>query len=236
MTLGTGGTVQVDGTLRLWGGGTINLVGGTLRFNTLAANGGKVVFSAGTVRVDSNFNANAAALDALLGPGHTIGFGRKIETPNNTMNLQTNLTVSGGAIAGNTLSLSTDVVARFDSDGSATFTAGITNPAGARIYVTDATVGAGTTFTNGGEVHLAGNTATVNAAAVNNTGLIDGSGRVNSVVTNNAAGQIRVAAGQRLEIVAAAGTNINNGLIDVNGGTIEFGRSVTNSNANPSTA
>ena len=105
----------------------------------------------------------------------------------------------------------------------------------ARIYVTDATVGAGTTFTNGGELHLAGSTATVNGTGLTNSGLVEGSGRINSVVTNNIAGQIRVAAGQRLEVLGAAGTNVNNGLVDVDGGAIEFGRSIINSNANPST-
>jgi T5SS/PEP-CTERM-associated repeat protein len=235
MTIGTGGLVSTGGALRLWGGGTINLVGGTLRFNTLSPNGGKVVFSGGTVQVQSNFNADAASLDALLGPGHTVAFGRKIETPSNNMTLQTNLNVSGGSIAGGTLSLVAGAVARFDTSGTATFTAAISNPAGARIYVTDANVSAGTTLTNGGELHLAGSTATVNAAAVTNNGLIDGSGRVNSVVTNNSAGQIRVAAGERLEVLAAAGTNVNNGLVDVNGGAIEFSRSVTNSSVNPST-
>ncbi len=234
VTIGPGGTLTAGNTLRLWGGGTINLVGGTLRFNSLAANGGKAVFNSGTVQVLSAFNANAAALDALLGPTHTLGVGRKIETLGNTMNLQSNLTATGGAIAGNFLSVSADVIARFEGAATGIFSNGIANPLGARMYVTDSTVAAGTTFTNGGELHLAGSTATVNATSITNTGLVDGSGRVNSVVTNNSAGQIRVAAGQRLEILGASGTSINNGLIDVDGGAIEFGRSITNSSVSPS--
>ena len=54
-------------------------------------------------------------------------------------------------------------------------------------------------------------------------------------MNNNTAGQIRVAAGQRLEILGSSGSNVNNGLVDVDGGSIEFGRSITNSNASPST-
>ena len=185
VTLGPGGTVTVGGTLRLWGGGGISLQGGTLRFNNLAANGGSTVFSAGTVEVTSNFNANAAALAALLGPTHSLGVGRKINTLNNTMNLQSNLTVSGGAIAGNVLTLNSDVVARFDTGGTATFIGGITNPSGARMFVTDSTVAAGTTYANSGELHLSGSTATVNAIAFTNNGLVEGAGRINSVVTNN---------------------------------------------------
>jgi T5SS/PEP-CTERM-associated repeat protein len=234
VTLGPGGTVTANGTLRLWGGGSINIAGGTLRFNTLAANGGKTSFSSGTVQVLTDFNANAAALDALLGPAHTLGVGRTIETPDKTMNLQSNLTVSGGAVAGNVLALTANIVARFDGGGTGTFNGGITNPAGARIYVTDATVGAGTTFSNGGELHLADSTATVNGTGLSNSGLVEGSGRINSTVTNNAAGQVRVAAGQRLEVLGASGTNVNNGLVDVDGGAIEFGRAVINSNVSPS--
>jgi T5SS/PEP-CTERM-associated repeat protein len=233
ITLGPGGTIAAGGTLRLWDGGTINLLGGTLRFTNLAANGGKAVFTSGTVQTLSNFNANAAALDALLGPTHELGTARKIDTQTNTLNLQSNITVSGGTLAGNLLSISSNVVAQFAAGGTATFSGGITNPAGARTYVTDASVAAGTTFTNGGEVHLAGATATINATNFSNTGLVEGSGRINSALNNNAAGQIRVAAGQRLEILGAVG-HVNNGLIDVDGGTIEFGSALTNSNVNPS--
>ena len=234
VTLGPGGMVTVGGTLRLWGGGSINMSGGTLRFNSLAANGGDANFASGTIQVSSNFNANAAALDALLGPTHSLGAGRRVDTLTNTMNLQSNLTVAGGTLAGNLLSTNADVIARFDAGGTGIFVNGITNSAGARLYVTDASVSAGTTFTNSGELHLAGSTATVSATALTNSGLVEGSGRINSVVTNNSAGQIRVATGQRLEILGAAGTNVNNGLVDVDRGSIEFGRSLTNSSVSPS--
>ena len=80
-----------------------------------------------------------------------------------------------------------------------------------------------------------GTAATINAATFTNTGLVTGSGRINNVITNGSAGQIRVAAGQRLEVLGSAGTSANNGLIDVDGGTIEFGRSLTNSTVSPST-
>lgn len=234
MTVGPGGTVAVGGTLRLWSGGTLNMAGGTLRFNALAANGGGAVFSAGTIQVTSTFNASSAVLDALLGPTHAMGAGRSIDTLTNAFNLQSDLSLVGGSVAGNTLSTSANVITRLESGSSGTFTNGISNPVGARIYVTDSTLSAGTTFTNNGELHLAGQTATVNATGIANSGLIDGSGRVNSVVTNNAAGQIRVAAGKRLEILGTSGTNTNNGLVDVDGGEIEFSRSITNSTSSPS--
>lgn len=235
ITLGPGGIVSSQGTLRLWSGGTINLVGGTLQFGSLAANGGKMNFNSGTVRALTSLNASAAVLDAMLGPTHVLGPGRRIETaPGLAMNLQSNLSAVGGAIGGGSLALNSDVVARFESGANATFTSGITNPAGARIYATDSTVSAGTTFANNGELHLAGSTATINGTAFNNSGLVEGSGRVNMVITNNTAGQVRVGAGQRMEILGSTGNSVNNGLVDVDGGEIEFGRQVTNSNVSPS--
>ncbi|MGD9635224.1 MAG: beta strand repeat-containing protein [Pirellulales bacterium] len=235
ITIGPGGTVNSGGTLKLWGGGSIVMSGGTMRFSTLEANGGKFTFNSGTIEVQQNFVANDAALDAIVGSTRVLGFGRKIDTLANTFNLQSDLSVTGGATAGNVLLVNSGVVARFESAGTGTFAAGVTNPAGARIFVTDGTLSAGTTFANGGELHLAGAVATVNAAAMSNSGLVEGSGRINSPITNNSPGQIRVQSGQRLEILGASGTTINNGLVDVDGGTIEFGRPVTNSSASPST-
>lgn len=235
VTVGPGGTVAVGGSLRLWGGGSITLSGGTIRFSNLDAQGGRFTFNSGTVQVQQTFNASDAALDAILGSTRVLGFGRTIDTMTNAFNLQSNLNVTGGAISGSTLALSSGVVARVESAGVATFSAGITNPVGARIYVTEGTLGAGAVFANGGELHLSGATATVNGTGLTNTGLVSGSGRINSPITNGVAGQIRVQSGQRLEVLGAAGAHVNNGLVDVDGGTIEFGRAVTNSNASPST-
>ncbi|MEX2093483.1 MAG: dockerin type I domain-containing protein [Pirellulales bacterium] len=234
VSIGPSGTIIASGTLRLWDGGKITLGGGTLRFNTLAANGGTVEFNSGTIQTSSTLNATAPILDALLGATHILGTGRKIDTQGSTMNLQSELNISGGAISGNTLAVNSGVILRVVSAGSAAFNS-IMNPAGARMYVADSTVSSATSLTNGGELHLSGSAATVDATSLTNTGLVDGSGRINSVVTNNSAGQIRVAAGQRLEVLGFAGSNTNNGLDHVDGGTIEFGRSLTNSSVSPST-
>lgn len=233
ITLGPKGTLTAGAVLRLWDGGTINISGGTLRFNQLAANGGKVVFNSGAVQVNGNFAANTPALDALLGPTHTLGAGRKIDTLTNSFNLQSDITVAGGTIAGNAFAMN-QVVARFESGAKAEFTGSFSIVTGGRVFVTDSAVSANG-LSNNGELQLAGSTATVTAPTVNNFGLIAGAGRLNGVITNNAAGQVRVAAGQQMEILGASGTNVNNGLIDVDGGAIEFGRLVTNSSANPST-
>jgi hypothetical protein len=208
--------------------------GGTLIFNTITANGGRFNFASGTVQASTNLAANAAVLNTILGTTHELGTGRRLDVPGNALNLQSDITVNGGTLAGGSLSIATGVNARVSSGGNLTFTGGIANPGGARMFVTDSTASAGTTFTNGGELTLAGTSATINATGFTNTGLVTGTGRINNVLTNATAGQIRVMAGQRLEILGSASSNNNDGLIDVDGGTIEFGRPLVNSTASPS--
>ncbi len=234
LTLGNSGTIVVGDRLRLWNGALVNMNGGTLVFNTIAANGGRFNFVSGTVQASSSLTANAAILNAILGTTHELGTGRQLDVPGNALNLQSDITVNGGTLSGGSLAIATGVNTRVSSGGNATFTGAITNPAGARMFVTDANVTAGTSFTNSGELTFDGTSATVNAASFTNTGLVTGSGRINVVITNGSAGQLRVAAGQRLEILGNSSFSANNGLIDVDGGTIEFARSLTNSTASPS--
>ena len=93
ITLGPGGTVTAQGTLRLWGGGTINIAAARSNSTPSPPTEARQSFLPAPSKSLPSFNANDAALDALIGPAHTLGLGRKIETPNNTMNLQSNLTV-----------------------------------------------------------------------------------------------------------------------------------------------
>jgi T5SS/PEP-CTERM-associated repeat protein len=233
ITLGPGGTVTAGGALRLWSGASVTVSGGTLKFTNLDTKGGRLTFNSGTVQTLGAFNGNSATLDAIVGSTRVLGFGRKIDSQSNAFNLQSDLNITGGAVSGSVLTVSPGVVARFEAAGTGTFTS-VTNPSGARIYVSDATLSASATFTNSGEVHLSGEAATISGGSFTNTGLLSGNGRVNAPITNNTAGQVRVTAGRRLEILGASGTNVNNGLIDVDGGTIEFSRVVTNSSSNPS--
>ncbi|MEX0642441.1 MAG: hypothetical protein WD468_07055 [Pirellulales bacterium] len=235
MTLGNGGAIVVGDRLRLWNGALVNMNGGTLTFNTIAPNGGRFNFTSGTVQASANLTANAAVLDMILGTTHELGTGRRLDVPGNSLNLQSDITVNGGTIAGGTLSIGTNLNMRVLNGGNATFTSGIGNPNGGRLFVTDATVSAGTTFSNSGELNLSGSSATVNATGFTNVGLVTGSGRINSVITISNIGQVRVTTGQRLQVLGSAGTTNNDGLIDIDGGTIEFGRAVTNSTVSPST-
>lgn len=236
VTAGISGTITAGGALRLWNGATINMSGGTVNFNTLVANGGRVNFSSGTLRANANFAANVATMDAILGPTHSLGAGRRIDVPANTLILSSDLSVDGGTVTGNVLSVAANVLTTIQAGGRFAANTGIVNSAGARMFVTDASVDAGPAmFNNSGELHLGGTSATVTALNVANAGLITGNGRLNSVVTDTTAGSVRVGAGERLQILGASGTNLNDGLIDVDGGEIEFGRAVTNSTVSPST-
>jgi T5SS/PEP-CTERM-associated repeat protein len=234
LTVSKSGTVNVGNRLRLWNSALVNMNGGTLIFKTIAPNGGSFNFVSGTVQASANLTANAAVLNTILGTTHQLGTGQRLDVPGNQVNLQSDITVNGGTLSGGILAISSGVNMRVSQAGSATFSDGITNPSGARLFVTDATVTAGTTITNGGELTLSGTSATVNASGVSNSGLITGTGRINHVVANSTVGQIRVTAGQRLEILGGSSSNTNDGLIDVDSGTIEFGRAVINSTSNPS--
>ena len=108
ITLGPSGTFATASVLRLWSGGTVTLNGGTMRFGGLASNGGRFVFNSGTIEVTANFPADATALTTILGPTRVLGTGRRIDTLTSSFNLQSDLTVSGGVIAGNSLAVTTE--------------------------------------------------------------------------------------------------------------------------------
>ncbi len=234
VNIGTGAAVIVSDELRLWPGASVNVDGGTLQFTDLHAVGGKIQFNSGTISLLANLSADQAKLDAILGTAHSLGVGGTLALNGNTLTLSSNLTVDGGAVTGNSLSINAPTIMMVQNGGTVSFKYGVTNPTGARTFISDATVGAGTTLVNGGQFFLSGLTATVDGLSLNNTGLVAGNGRINNSLDNAVAGQVRVATGERLELTAAA--NSNNGLIDVNGGELEIASgTLTNSTVAPST-
>ena len=83
------------------------------------------------------------------------------------------------------------------------------------------------TFQNGGEIVLGGLSGTVAAdTSVSNSGLIHGSGRIDSQLINNTSGQIRIESGQRIEVTGTG--SINNGRIDLVGGTFDCPNQIIN--------
>lgn len=57
---------------------------------------------------------------------------------------------------------------------------------------------------------------------LSNNGVITGSGRINAVISNAAAGQVRVNDGSRLVVAHATGTSVNSGRFDLLSGELEW--------------
>ena len=83
---------------------------------------------------------------------------------------------------------------------------------------------------NNGEIVIDGVSATLQSPAVNNSGLLRGRGRVDARLNNQATGEVRAATGETLQFVDP-GSSVNNGRINLLGGTIEFTQSALNNNA-----
>lgn len=231
---GGSGTVNIEtgawastgmaGTLRLWAGGQVNVNGGTLYYNALASYGGKVNFNSGRITGLNNISADATTLTTLLGPAHELGIGRTIAC-NSTMTLSSAIDVNGGSLVGTSLSLGSGGSAEIRGGGSVAFS-GVTTAAGSRVFLSDGLLSPGSTLTNGGEISLSGPRATIGTGTLTNNGKLGGTGLVQSKLTNNAAGEVRVAAGERL-IFSGTG-NVNSGKLEVLGGELEFTQGLTN--------
>jgi hypothetical protein len=81
----------------------------------------------------------------------------------------------------------------------------------------------------GGEIDMGSTTSTVvNAASIQNSGLIDGSGRINATVANLSGGQLSIALNQTMTITGTGSTNASGGLINLAGGTLHFTHTLNN--------
>jgi hypothetical protein len=82
------------------------------------------------------------------------------------------------------------------------------------------------TINSGGQLALTAVSALCGASPISNSGLINGTGRITSAVTNNAGGIIRADAADHLTLTSFL--NVNSGTIQLLGGAIEFTRPLTN--------
>jgi hypothetical protein len=252
LALGTGGatTLNATGTINIGAGtadlraltivgGTINLSGGKLAFTSLSVNGGSINFNSGRIEQTGNLTADDALLTTLLGPTHVLTSGRTLAAGGGTANLSSRLELNGGRLEENTLNVANSgpnaTVLRIRGGGVAQFTAGAVLAAGSNTIVEDgSSLVAGGPITQASELQLLG-TGRVAASALVNSGLVAGSGRIDANLQNQSAGQLRIAAAQRVLVNGA--NHLNNGLIEVAGGELEIGTGAfVNGNANPATA
>ncbi len=135
----------------------------------------------------------------------------------------------GGAL---TLFTMATVAGQMSLDGGVTLTGPIfTISSGGLLTTGSTTITLTGNFTNasGGELDMGSPTATViNASSIQNSGLIDGSGRINATVANLSGGQLSVALNQTLTITGTGSTNASGALINLAGGTLHFTHTLTN--------
>lgn len=255
-TLNVTGTVFA-GRVSLYGPGTINLNGGLLWIDSFDPQGGTFNFNSGTVLLRSDWNANYAQVNTILGGSRQLRGGQLIEVQGTTT-LQSYMELNGGILrtsqlnGGFNLNWKSGQLQLTDSDfivggGSSTLDSTLTLGPSQQLAVSfqrsiivasdgllqlsggQASVG---TVINEGEIVLSGITSRLGLSGTDyslyNTGNISGSGRILSNLNNNTNGRIIVDAGQRLIFAGERNTNGTNGTIELSGGTIEFTRSLTN--------
>ena len=216
----TGGTNTVTNDLYLGseatGDGTYELSGGTLTV------GGQIeVGYAGTGRFECN-GGTVSAGGMALGSQGTLAMGYDFNVAD----------LGAGHLPGTAVPLSGLDVGTLEVTKAATATQGASLTLGALVvkpgslYLLDEGVLTVPSVLNEGEVLLGSLTCRVSGGTVTNQGVLRGTGRIVSVLTNEATGEVRVASGERLVLTGAGNTNA--GKMEAIGGEIEFTQDLTN--------
>jgi hypothetical protein len=206
-TLNSSMGLNVGSTVTVNSGGTFTQAGGSLATATLTVPGAfnyqSGSFTAGAIIVTSG-----GIFNAILGGSLTISDAVSVAGSGAQMNL----------------------------DGGATLTvpSGLSVNTGGLLDVGHATVvanGSNIAVQNGGEIQLANTTTSILQVSgfLQNSGLVDGSGRIVGTLQNNSTGQLSVADSQSLTITGASNTNA--GMIQLSGGSLHFNQLLTNGKA-----
>jgi T5SS/PEP-CTERM-associated repeat protein len=213
------GSLVTAGTLSTLG--VINIDGGALSFGTFLFgsqsevnfNSGQLSFTAATTTL------NDATLGLLLGADHILG-GRQALFAD-TLILNAPLIVDGGMIEVDS-SFTNASALRIDNGSVIGFT---NNSAAIATMSNFGQVQGG--INNSGTIQLQNNLVPLGfSSTIQNNGVLRGTGLVGIPLSNNAAGQVQVIPGNRIEFQAA--TNTNSGLISVTGGEVAFTGALTN--------
>jgi T5SS/PEP-CTERM-associated repeat protein len=227
LNIGTGATMNLNGTTNLRTNAKVNVSGGTLNLSTVSiATGTTFNWTAGTINFATAPTITASVLNTLLAGTNTLGANRTLSATAGTLSLTTPLILTGGQISAPTLS----VAANMDISGFSTVTA--TNTlllqSGTTIQLGNfSTLNATTSITNNGStLALQGPLARVTGPFANFAGFVTGTGRFTSGMNNGANGFILVNTGY--QIIIDAGTPTNAGTIELAGGTIQYSGTLTN--------
>jgi T5SS/PEP-CTERM-associated repeat protein/autotransporter-associated beta strand protein len=247
---GGGLTATGSSSVALYPGGTLDIAGGAVTASVVAALGGRITWSSGSLTLNAlNLDATTFGTPLALGAAQTLTVNNGLSVPAGQA-----LTLAGGSVTAG--SLAGPGVYNLQS-GSLTATnsnlvIGSAGPLGSTV-----TVGSGLSLTaanmnmitvnsdglllftggnakgnsgtfNSGEIQFASPASTLSGGTLANSGRIDGTGRISAALNNNANGVITVDAGQRLVFSGSPNTNFLNGTISLTGGTVEFAGSLTN--------
>jgi T5SS/PEP-CTERM-associated repeat protein len=227
LNIGTGATVNLNGTTNLRPRAVVNLTGGTLNLNTInATTGAAFNWSAGTVNVATGPTITTNLLDFFLAGTQTLGANRTLSATAGTITLNSTLNVTGGRIAAPIIALN----ANLDLTGFGAIAASntISIAVGKRIQVGNFSTLSATTGTtnNGGTLVLNGPFANVAGAMTNTAGYITGTGRFTGGLNNGATGIVRVESGDHLIVDQPAPSNA--GAIELADGAIEYSGALSN--------
>ncbi|MEX0886746.1 MAG: PEP-CTERM sorting domain-containing protein [Phycisphaeraceae bacterium] len=230
LTIGPGGTVFIDDTLKLWEHATVNIHGGTLRFDIYDREPAAVVnYLAGTIQLAGDRAVGLdTAIDAFFGPAPVLPTHKGLAVEGvATLILPVTLdggTFSvGGLVNGQLLDFQGGTFELTDSDltigatgqfgGDLTLTSdkavrvshGTAIESGGRLTITGTGLFTTATLSNHGEIALAGDAARLvsSAATVTNHGVVFGTGRIEGGFVNAATGVVQLEAGHRLSFTGA---------------------------------
>lgn len=249
-------SVGAGGGTTMYAGAVLNINGGYADLKTLNYNGGTINFTAGSLSFIGNLNVgvggslgsdvtiNSSKQLTLAGttfvdPFHTLSLtGGLLSTDDLSINGTFNF--AGGTLAitgasGLTIGSGGPFGPAFTlQSGRNLNVSSTTTVASGALMAVDSGAGfsAGTLSVNaGGEFDLNGGAATANMTTMSNLGLIRGDGRVIgsggvNALSNKSSGEIRAESGKRLQFIGNNGANI--GQINLQGGTAEFSKVLTN--------
>ncbi|MCP5144870.1 MAG: hypothetical protein H6978_08610 [Gammaproteobacteria bacterium] len=198
---------QLNGDFDVITGGALGASVDLITGRTLRVDGNTVIDSGASLLL----NGGSLITDDVVGSG-TLQFN------SGTLQLTSaSVTVGTGGRFGATLQQGANAMLNIDQT--------ITVLADGLVIVDNANLSAGS-FNNLGEIVLTGPAARLQGGALSNTGLVHGDGRIETPLTNTAAGEVRVNDGDRLLFTGAGNTNA--GTVNVLGGTAEFAQDFTN--------
>jgi len=208
LNIGDGGLVEVGETLHI-PQGTVNLSGGTLRFDGYDRTG-TFNFNSGTIQLGDDRNVGTdVPIAELFGFEPTIPTGKGL-TIENIATLTKAITVDGG----------TFTVGRLVNPSNLQLNRGTLNVTNQAL-----TVGVGGLF--GSTLDLASDVAINVSLGTQNQGLVTGDGQLGGTFNNAIGGELRAEPGRSLKLTGSG--NGNSGQINLLGGLIEFTQNLTNS-------